>query len=174
MKTKMTSSLTSNVMTDLFPTIGISASSSNVPMWMPSMKIFKVSEYTSAAGHRYLKGLRFSNNLAVAFSFSFWNTWTYLNEIEVYRFNGNDIELVDRRKCDKQIYEEDFLRNEVKDMVRAIVESSLMMNGQVGDTKSIDSQIEELVDGTYRPLKEYDRTRLDMCVRKALPSGNSF
>ena len=174
MKTKMTSSLTSNVMTDLFPTIGISATSSNVPMWMPSMKIFKVSEYTSAAGHRYLKGLRFSNNLAVAFSFSFWNTWTYLNEIEVYRFNGNDIELVDRRKCDKQIYEEDFLRNEVKDMVRAIVESSLMMNGLVSDTKAIDSQIDELVEGTYRPLEEYDRSRLDMCVRKALPSGNSL
>ena len=170
MKTKMTSSLTSNVMTDLFPTIGISASSSNVPMWMPSMKIFKVSEYTSAAGHRYLKGLRFSNNLAVAFSFSFWNTWTYLNEIEVYRFNGNSIELADRRKCDKQFYEEDFLKNEVKEMVRGIVESSLRMNGQDSNVMALESQIEELVEGTYRPLKEYDRNRLEMCIKKALPT----
>lgn len=174
MKTNFTSSLTSNVMTELFPTIGTSVPSSNVPIWMPSMKIFKVSEYTSKAGHRYLKGLRFSDNLAVVFSFSFWNTWTYLNEIEVYRFNGNSLELADRRKCDKQFYEEDFLKNEVKEMVRGIVESSLLMNGQDSNAMVLESQIEELVEGTCRPLKEYDRSRLDMCVRKALSSNNGF
>lgn len=174
MKTNFTSSLTSNVMTELFPTIGTSVPSSNVPIWMPSMKIFKVSEYASKAGHRYLRGLRFSDNLAVVFSFSFWNTWTYLNEIEVYRFNGNSLELADRRKCDKQFYEEDFLKNEVKEMVRGIVESSLLMNGQDSNAMVLESQIEELVEGTYRPLKEYDRSRLDMCVRKALSSNNGF
>lgn len=140
-------------------------------MWMPSMQVFKISEYVSDAGHRYLKGLRFSNNLAVAFSFSFWNTWTYLNEIEVYRFNGSSLELVDRRKCEKKFYEADFLKGEVKDMVRGIVESSLLMNGQARDVTALESQINDLVEGTYRPLQDYDRKRLDICV-KALPSGD--
>lgn len=157
-------------MSDLFPTIGSSAKS-KAPMWMPSMQVFKISEYVSDAGHRYLKGLRFSNNLAVAFSFSFWNTWTYLNEIEVYRFNGSSVELVDRRKCEKKFYEADFLKGEVKDMVRGIVESSLLMNGQAGDVTALESQINDLVEGTYRPLQDYDRKRLDICV-KALPSGD--
>ncbi len=170
MKTELNNSLSSNVMTDLFPTIGTPAPSSNMPVWMPSMKIFKVSEHTSEPGHRYMKGLRFSNNLAIAFSFSLWNTWTYLNEIEVYRFNGNDIELADRREYEKQFYEEDFLKNEVKEMVRGIVESSLLMNGQDSDTNALESQIEALVDGTYRPLKEYDQNRLELCIQKALPS----
>lgn len=174
MATKFNTSIASNVVTDLFPTIGTSTAASAVPMWMPSMRIFKVSEYQSAAGHRYLKGLRFSNNLAVAFTFSFWNSWTYLNEIEVYRFTGNGIELVDRRKCEKQFYDEDFLKNEVQSIVRGAIEASLRMNGQVGDATTYESQINALVEGTYRPLDEYDRTRLDVCIKKALPAGNRF
>lgn len=171
MATFFSNSLTSNVMTDLFPTIGSTVSVSNVPTWMSSMKIFKVNEYTSEAGHRYMKGLRFSDNLAIAFTFSFRNSWTYLNEIEVYRFSGNNIDLIDQRKYDKQFFNEEFVREEVKAIVTESVESSLLLNGQEGNKQAIDLQINDLVEGTYRPLKEYDKKHLYICVKKALSSG---
>lgn len=161
---------TSNVLMDCFPTFGSSCAKKDSPRWLPSMGIFVTSEYSSDAGHRYMKGIRFSENLVVSFTFSFWNSWTYLNEIELYRFNGSGIELMDRRKFEKQFYDEGFLKQEVHNMVRGILESSLRVNGQVADVNLMDDQITQLVEGTYRPLGEYDRGRLNAYI-KSLPSG---
>lgn len=169
-----TTQIKSTVLSDLFPTVGTATASSNTPIWMSSMKVFKVSEFTSEAGYRYMKALRFSDNMAVEFSFSFWNSRTYINDIEVYRFNDNKIELIDCRKYDKQDYTEDFVKQEVLSIVRDAAESFMRLNGQRGDTANIEAQVVELVEGTYRPLKDYNMKYVDACVHKALASKSAL
>lgn len=157
-----------NILTDFFPVIGTSSRIIATPVWMPSMRIFKVSEYRSSAGYYYFKGLRYSDNLAVAFTFSFWNTWTYLNEIEVYRFAANKIELVDCRKYAKQFFDESFIRDEVKSIVRSVLEASLILSQEGSGVSISEGQISDLVEGTYRPLSEYDLDKLHIFLKCAM------
>lgn len=165
MATTKNTAFSSSILTDLFPVIGSRQRAAGIPIWMPSMRIFKVSEYRSSAGHLYFKGLRYSENLAVAFTFSFWNTLTYLNEIEVYRFSSNKIELVDCRTYGKQFYDESFIKDEVKQIVRSVLEASLALSREGRGFIISEDQITDLVEGTYRPLSDYDLDKLENYVK---------
>ena len=83
-------SLTKAINKDLFdkilPTFGNPRV--HVPIWDEGQKMFLCEEYDSGNGHRYYKGVRFCDRIVIVEKVGLYHTWTYIDGIEVYAFNG--------------------------------------------------------------------------------------
>lgn len=141
------SSVSTSVMDSLFPTFG-ERPACNRPVWMENDKIFKLNEYVSNAGHRYVTGLRFSNQVAVIIKKSYWNTWVYLDSVEVYRFNEYNLEILDTKKFEKTFYNDSVVHDTVADILRNFLSSSARMNNSIMSVD--DNVIENMVSQTER------------------------
>lgn len=85
---------------------------------VPCHPEFVCEEYESASGHRYYKGIRFCDRLAVVEKVGLYYTWTYIDGIELYAFNETRMELVQKKEYDKVFQSEEFVRRETEIMVR--------------------------------------------------------
>ena len=79
--------------------------------------MFLCEEYESGNGHRYYKGVRFCDRIVIVEKVGLYHTWTYIDSIEVYAFNGTRLELVQKRDYDKTFRNEEFIRQESETMV---------------------------------------------------------
>lgn len=158
---------------ELLPSYGNRAESGIV--WMESMKLFKVNEYRSEAGHRYITGLRFSDQLIVAIKYAEWKQWTYINDLEIFTFDGKNPVLLDKKCFKKEFFHEDLVREQVKVMVRNALQSKAKMIGKEFDENELKSQIESVVDDTYRSfLKgEYPVDRIKSVAQKSISMGQT-
>lgn len=86
-------SLTKAINKDLFdkilPTFGNPRV--HVPVWDEGQKMFLCEEYESGNGHRYYKGVRFCDRIVIVEKVGLYHTWTYIDGIEVYAFNGKSL-----------------------------------------------------------------------------------
>lgn len=158
---------------DLLPSYGNRADSNII--WMEEMKLFKVNEYRSAAGHRYFTGLRFSDQLIVAVKYAEWHQWTYINDLEIFTFDGKTPILLDKKSFKKEFYKEDMIREQVKIMVSNALQSKAKMVGKDFNETELESQIENVVNDTYRSfLKgEYPVDRIKSIAQKSISMGQT-
>lgn len=158
-------SISTSVLDNLFPTIGTAPSARNV-IWMESERLFKLNDYVSAAGNRYITGLRFSNNLAVVVRYSHWKTWQYVNSIEVYSFENYDLKLLDSKKYEKQFYCSEFVHREVCEIVSKAVRAAAKVNNS---DITVDGQIvEKLVTETERSFVNGEYPPMTSSLRKLI------
>ncbi len=164
--TSSSNSISNTIMDSLFPTMGTQPSAHNV-IWMESERLFKLNEYVSARGHRYITGLRFSNNLAVVVKYSFWNTWQYLDNIEVYRFEGYELKLLDSKKFEKTFYSSELIHQEVSEIVgKAIKAAARVNNSEINvDVQMLEKMVTDtersFVNGEYPPMTSTLRKLID-------------
>ncbi len=120
-------SLTKAINKDLFdsilPTFGNQRV--HVPVWDKGQKMFLCEEYESANGHRYYKGVRFCDRIVVVEKVGLYHSWTYIDGIEIYAFNGKRLELVQKKDYEKEFRNEEFIRKESEIMVRNYIEGVL-------------------------------------------------
>lgn len=167
------SNSSSNIMDSLFPKIGESVAF-NRPIWMENDRIFKLNEYVSNAGHRYVTGLRFSDQVAVIIKKSYWNSWTYLDSVEVYHFNEFNLEVIGTKKFDKQFYSNEAIHSAVADVIRDHIISSAKMNNS---NIAIDERIVEQMttqtersfnNGEYPPITSKLRQLIEQRSKGAI------
>jgi hypothetical protein len=142
------------VFDSLFPAFG--SQGNNLPVWDEGQKMFLGVQYTSEAGHLYYKGLRFSDRIAVVETVSKWNTWTYINEIQVYRFEGNSKVLIGTRKFDKVFYDSQSIKSETEQIVRDYMKGMLKLSNNPNLPANIDSQAKQIVGDTYKSFLDSD------------------
>ena len=94
--------ITNSLFDSILPAFGNKGN--NLPVWNEGQKMFISSEYESAAGNRYYKGLRFCEQLAIVEQVGLYHTWTYIDGIEIYAFDGNKPRLIGKRQFDKQLH----------------------------------------------------------------------
>ena len=68
-----------------------------IPVWDNSQKMFICNEYESANGHRYYCGIRFCDRIVIVERVGLYHSWTYIDSIELYAFNGQKMELIQKR-----------------------------------------------------------------------------
>lgn len=158
---------------ELLPSYGNRADSNII--WMEEMKLFKVNEYRSQAGHRYITGLRFSDQLIVAIKYAEWNQWTYINDLEIFTFDGKNPILLDKKNFKKEFYNEDMVREQVKIMVRNALESKAKTIGKEFSESELSGQIETVVNDTYRSFLKgaYPMDRIKIIARKSIGMGQT-
>ncbi|MBQ0084613.1 MAG: hypothetical protein KBS65_00035 [Prevotella sp.] len=144
----LTKSITQNLFDSVLPTYGNQRK--NIPVWDDSQKMFICDEYESASGHRYYKGVRFCDRVAIVEKVGLYHNCTYVDGIEVYAFNGTRLELVQKRDYEKTFREEDFIRRESECLVRDYLMAAMkVQNGNV-EKEYAEEEARRIVGDCYR------------------------
>lgn len=138
---------TNSFLDSVLPTFG-QERTAGTPVWNESQHMFITDQYVSAAGNTYYLGVRMSNRFVIILHIGLYHNWTYINEVEIYAFNGKQKELIGKTKID-QYYNEDLVRGAVEEMLGNYLESQMRMAGLTVNTNILDSQVKELVDASY-------------------------
>ena len=142
----LTKAINKSLFDSILPTYGTPRV--NIPTWDDSQKMFICSQYESANGHRYYLGIRFCDRIVIVEKVGLYHSWTYIDGIELYAFNGQKMELIQKRDYDKVFRNEDFIRQESEQMVKDYL---------TGVMKTLS----ELINGCYKSFLDPDfNTRL--------------
>lgn len=141
------SNISNSLFDSILPTFGNSGN--NLPRWNEDQKMFISSEYQSASGHRYYKGIRFNEKLAIVEKVGLYHTWTYIDEIEIYTFDGHSLKLAGKKSFDKQFYEKDFIREQIEIMLGNFIKGQLKIQQAITPALQIEEKVKSIVDGCY-------------------------
>lgn len=138
-----------------------------LPVWDDEQRMFICDEYESANGHRYFKGIRFCENIVIIEKVGLYHTWTYIDSIEIYAFNGEKPELVQKKDYDKVFRNEEFVRTESIRMVAGYLKGVLKLQGNtvVSETQ-VEAHATQAVERSYASFLNSD---YNMCLMKLLP-----
>ncbi|MFZ4548527.1 MAG: hypothetical protein ACOYN4_13870 [Bacteroidales bacterium] len=83
----------------------------NIPIYDSTQKMFLSNTYTSESGNMYYKGLRFSERLVMLEHVGLYKNWTYIDEVEIYAYDGTQMTLIGKKKFDKQFYNPETIKS---------------------------------------------------------------
>lgn len=137
----------------------------NMPTWDDSQKMFICEEYESATGHRYYSGVRFCDRVAIREKVGMYHTWTYIDSIELFAFNGTKLELIQKKDYDKVFRSEEFVKKESQMMVRNYLAGVLKASRVALPEADLQEKAEQLVEGCYKSfLSENFNNRLTKII----------
>lgn len=139
--------ITNSLFDSMLPTFGTAGN--NLPVWNEGQKMFISSEYESKAGHRYYKGLRFCEQLAVVEQVGLYHTWTYIDGIEVYTFDGKKPKLIGKRQFEKAFYNSDFIKEQTTQMVSDYLRGQIKMQNVNVPALRIETEAKSVVERSY-------------------------
>lgn len=148
-----------NLIDNILPTFGNPRVKTHT--WDNSQKMFICNEYESANGNRYYCGVRFSDRIAIVEKVGLYHTWTYIDGIELYAFNGKKVELIQKRDYDKVFRKEEFVRAESEGMVKDYLLGIVKTQRTFVPAEELARQAKELVASCYKSFLDADfNTRL--------------
>lgn len=161
--------ITNNVFDSILPVYGNQRT--NLPIWNESQKMFITSEYESSSGNRYYKGIRFSERLVIIEKVGLYHTWTYIDDIELYTFDGRKPVMIGKKAFDKQFYDAGFIRAEVSKMLSDYLKSQLIQTDSTVNAEQLQAHTTEWLNGCYRSFL-YDNQQLALENMMPLLSSN--
>lgn len=161
----LTKAINKNLFDSILPTFGNPRV--HVPVWDEGQKMFICDEYESGSGHRYIRGIRFCDRIVILEKVGLYHSWTYIDGIELYAFNGQKMELIQKRDYDKEFRSEAFVRQESEQMVTEYLTGVMKMQRISVPAEQVALQAQELVSGCYKSFLDPDyNTRLTQILPK--------
>jgi hypothetical protein len=155
----LTKAINKNLFDSILPTFGNPRV--RIPIWDDSQKMFICDDYESGNGHRYYRGIRFCDRIVILEKVGLYHNWTYIDGIELYAFNGQKMELIQKRDYDKVFRNEEFIRQESEQMVKDYLTGVMKTQRVCLPAEQIAEQATELINGCYKSFLEPDfNTRL--------------
>lgn len=146
---------TSNSLLDqILPTFGNLGN--NSPVWNEGQKMFISSEYKSEGGNRYYKGLRFCEQLAIVETFGIYHTWTYINSVEIYIFDGKKPKLAGKKTFNKQFYDTLFIKKQTEEMVQEYIKGQLKIQNVNLPSIRLQEEAEAIANRSYKSFLDDD------------------
>ena len=161
----LTKAINKNLFDSILPSFGTPRV--HIPVWDDSQKMFICDEYESGKGYRYYLGIRFCDRIVVVEKVGLYHSWTYIDGIELYAFNGQKMELIQKRDYEKKYRDEDFIRQESEQMVKDYLAGVMKMQRTCVPVEQIGMQAQELIGRCYKSFLDPDfNTRLTQILPK--------
>lgn len=155
----LTKAINNNLLDSILPPFGTPRV--QIPVWDEGQKMFICDQYESASGHRYIRGVRFCDRIAVVEKVGLYHSWTYIDGIELYAFNGQRMELIQKRDYEKVFRSEAFIRQESEQMVKDYLTGVMKAQRVCLPAEQMADKAKALVDGCYKSFLATDyNTRL--------------
>ena len=149
----LTKAINKSLFDSILPTYG--SPRVHIPTWDNSQKMFICDEYESSNGHRYYLGIRFCDRIVIVEKVGLYHSWTYIDSIELYAFNGQKMEL------------EAFIRQESELMVKEFLTGVMKTQRICTPVEQIAEQAQTLISGCYKSFLDPDfNTRLTQILPK--------
>lgn len=161
-----------NILDSILPTFG--EPRINTPIWDETQHMFVVDQYTSAAGHTYYLGVRFADRFVTIIHKSHYHNWTYVNDVEVYAFDGEERKLIGKKSLDTY-YNEDLVRSATEELLKNYILGQMKLNGAHIEQDILDKKVEELVQQSYRSMLDDSgmHKKLEAIKPLLLPAKNN-
>ena len=150
----LTKAINKNLFDNILPTFGNPRV--HIPVWDEGQKMFICGEYESNSGHRYYIGIRFCDRIVIVEKVGLYHNWTYIDSIELYAFNGQKMELIQKRDYDKVFRNEVFIRQESEQMVKDYLTGVMKTQRIYMSAEQVASQASELINGCYKSFLDPD------------------
>ena len=161
----LTKAINKNLFDSILPTFGNPRV--HVPIWNEGQLMFIFDEYESMAGHRYYKGIRFCDRIAIVEYVGAYHNCTYIDSIELYAFNGQKMELIQKRDYDRVFRNEGLIRQESEQMVKDYLTGVMKTQRICIPAEQIATHATELINGCYKSFLAPDfNTRLTHILPK--------
>lgn len=147
--------ITADPINDIFPVFGTERKN-NLPIWNEDSKMFITSQYTSQAGNQYYKGIRFCDRLAIVETFGIFHTWTYLNDIDIYTFDGKKPILVAHKEFEKTYRNNDLAKKEAEQMLKDFIKGQMKLQDQKLSADEIENMAQGLIEKSYMSFLDKD------------------
>lgn len=148
-------SISNGFFDSILPTFGNQRS--NTPVWNESLKMFITDEYESANGNRYYSGIRISNRIVIVEHVGMFHSFTYLDGMDIYMFDGEERKLISQAKYERTFYDVDFIREQSKQALRDYARSQAAMSGTIITNEMIETEVNAIVDNSYQSLLDDDK-----------------
>ena len=147
----LTKAINKNLFDSILPSFGNPRV--HIPVWDDSQKMFICDEFESGSGHRYYRGIRFCDRIVILEKVGLYHSWTYIDSIELYAFNGQKMEA--------------FIRQESEQMVKDYLTGVMKTQRICTPAEQIAAQASELINGCYKSFLDPDfNTRLTQILPK--------
>ncbi len=146
--------LTKDLFDNLLPTFG--SPRKTIPVWNEGQRMFILGSYESEKGNMYYEGMRFCNQIVIKEKVGLCHTWTYIDSIEIYAFNGTRLELVQKHDYDKTFRTEEFVRAESEQMICDYITGVLKAQGEKRPVDQIREHAHAIVDGSFKSFLSPD------------------
>lgn len=150
----LTKAISKNLFDSILPTFGCPRV--HVPAWDNGQKMFICDEYESANGNRYYRGIRFCERVVIVEKVGLFHNWTYIDNIELYAFNGKKLELFQKRDYDKVYRNEQFIRTKSENMVKDYLAGILKAQHTSIPAEEVETQAKGLIEGCYKSYLDCD------------------
>ena len=161
----LTKAINKSLFDSILPTFGNPRV--RIPVWDDSQKMFICDEYENGNGHRYYLGIRFCDRIVIVEKVGLYHNWTYIDSIEFYAFNGQKMELIQKRDYDKVFRNEDFIRQESEQMVKDYLMGVTKARRVCIPVEQVAVQATELINECYKSFLDSDfNTRLTQILPK--------
>lgn len=149
------SSISNGFFDSILPTYGTQRA--NTPVWNESLKMFITDEHESANGNRYYSGVRISNRIVIVEHIGMFHSFTYLDGLDIYVFDGEGRKLITQEKYDSQFYNVEFVRERSKQILRDYALSQAAMSGTEITEEMIEAEVNAIVNNSYQSLLDDDK-----------------
>lgn len=95
----------------------------------------------------------------------------YINAIELYVYNGNNLELAGRKEFNKRIYRQDELRENHEQMLSEFLKSQALMLKRPVDKALIAQKAKEFIGSSYYEMTDANAQKILNLATKALPES---
>lgn len=118
------------------------------PIWNESQHMFITDQYTTVGGNTCYLGVRFSDRFVTILHIGLYHNWTYINDVEVYAFDGEERKLVGKVSLDKY-YDEDLIRTTTENLLLNYIEGQMVLQGIKPHREQLQDQVREMVQKSY-------------------------
>ena len=154
--------LTKDLFDSLLPKYGTPRK--KMPIWDEGQKMFLINGHQTDTGNMYYEAIRFCENIVIKEKVGLFHTWTYIDSLEIYAFNGISLELVQKRDYHKTFRNEDIIRSESVKMLCDFFAGCMKVQQINVDPEQIKKEAERLVAGCFKSFLAPDfnkqRTRI--------------
>ena len=118
----------------------------NIPVYSDSQKMFISSNYTSASGNMYFKGLRFTDRMVMVEKVGLYKNFSYIDSIEIYAFDGESKVLIGKVDYDKVFYNAERIKEDTAIVITSYLEDTARVTGTLLDSTRAKQQAMQLLE----------------------------
>ena len=161
----LTKAINKNFLDQVLPTFGNPRTA--IPVWDNGQKMFICNEMESLSGNRYYMGVRFCDRVAIVEHVGIYHNWTYLDGLDLYAFNGQRVELIQKKEYDKVYRKEEIVRQEAEQMIVDYLKGMHKAKRVIVAADELAQHAHELVEACYKSYLDSD---YNTCLVKILPA----
>lgn len=116
--------------------------------------IFLTDGYTSAAGNVYFQGIRLSDRIVIKENIGQGYAYTFLNGIQIFGFNGKDLQLLCSSDYHCLIYDKADVKEKTLGMIKAYLKDQLKLTGVSAADSTLTEFSNALIESVYSNMKQ--------------------